>query len=293
MTSSKDKWKDSIPSDKTEKKIVRCPNCGTHLNAEKHNYVISSEWFFWNMRSTMITDEKKNSKPKPEPVKYIEVENPIWKVESCLKCEKIKNTEEKMIAAGINKGYVKKRFCNYQIYNDNKIAEMQKSKIDYFKTIAETWKDKRITPIIVIYGNTGTGKGHMVTAFIYELIYRYNIKARFVKYNSLMKEIQDSYDSEEVTEKQILNHYKTADLTVLDEIGIVEKNSNWAFNILYDIIDYRYENGKPTIIISNLGEQKLPDYFKKFNERLYSRVFAKSNQAMFFNWEDYRIGGIK
>lgn len=55
---------------------------------------------------------------------------------------------------------------------------------------------------------------------------------------------------------------------ILDDIG-VEKNSEWVSTTLYTIINGRYENERPTILISNLNIKELAD---KVDDRIVSRI---------------------
>ncbi|TSC64535.1 MAG: DNA replication protein DnaC [Microgenomates group bacterium Gr01-1014_93] len=55
---------------------------------------------------------------------------------------------------------------------------------------------------------------------------------------------------------------------IIDDLG-VEKNSEWVSETLYTIINERYENELPTILISNLSLQELSG---KIDDRIVSRI---------------------
>ena len=58
------------------------------------------------------------------------------------------------------------------------------------------------------------------------------------------------------------------DLLVIDEVGVQSGTENER-NILFDIINGRYENMKSTLIITNLDRSQLPDYL---GERIVDRL---------------------
>jgi len=71
------------------------------------------------------------------------------------------------------------------------------------------------------------------------------------------------------SEKEFLNKFYETDLLIFDDLG-VEKSSEWAWNILYLVLNYRYENLKKTIITSNLNLKELSE--KLGDDRIPSRI---------------------
>jgi len=55
---------------------------------------------------------------------------------------------------------------------------------------------------------------------------------------------------------------KNTGLLILDEVGktMGGKNSEWELTEIISILDFRYRNLKPTIMITNLSPEKLPGY---------------------------------
>ena len=70
---------------------------------------------------------------------------------------------------------------------------------------------------------------------------------------------------------------------MLDDLG-KEKTSDWVNEILYSIINYRYENLLPMIITSNLTISQLS---KKTGEATVSRLL-EINKIIRFGSKDYR-----
>jgi len=97
-------------------------------------------------------------------------------------------------------------------------------------------------------------------------------------------------DSEE-DEGELIDLYSKAKLLVLDDIG-VELATNWAYLMLYLIVDNRYNDMLPTIFTSNLDLKELGRHF--VDERLISRIMemCTKDRIQKMNGCDYRMEGF-
>jgi len=125
-----------------------------------------------------------------------------------------------------------------------------------------------------IFGKVGTGKTlKAVNLFLFQQKNDYidNIFGtyKFITVPNLLMEIKSIYDSKESIETELINHYINLSLLVLDDFG-VEKATDWSFQILYMIINGRYEQMKKTIFTSNKSLTELA--VKLQDERLLSRI---------------------
>ena len=74
------------------------------------------------------------------------------------------------------------------------------------------------------------------------------------------------------------------DLLVIDEVG-VQFGTDTEKMILFEILNERYENLKPTILISNLSIESL----KKFTgDRVIDRMKENKGKVLIFNWNSAR-----
>ena len=96
-------------------------------------------------------------------------------------------------------------------------------------------------------------------------------KCIFITVPELLNEIKGTFDNPEKSEQAILNLYGSVHLLVLDDLG-AEKVSDWVLQVLYLIINRRYENLKKTIITSNfslknlaarLGDDRIPSRIER------------------------------
>jgi DNA replication protein DnaC len=74
------------------------------------------------------------------------------------------------------------------------------------------------------------------------------------------------------------------DLLILDEIG-VQFGSETERNLLFDVLNERYEDCKPTLLLSNLPKQ---DVAKYLGERVMDRLREDGGRVVVFDWESHR-----
>jgi DNA replication protein DnaC len=92
----------------------------------------------------------------------------------------------------------------------------------------------------------------------------------FISVSTLIEKIKASFDTKEgLTEHQILEHYSTVHLLILDDFGTL-KCTDWVYQTLYLIINNRYEQMKKTIITSNLNLEQLASQLG--DDRITSRI---------------------
>lgn len=90
----------------------------------------------------------------------------------------------------------------------------------------------------------------------------------FISVPLFFQELKNVYQNH-TSESEYLQKFYQADLLIFDDLG-VEKSSEWAWNILYLILNYRYENLKRIIITSNLNLKELAE--KLSDDRIPSRI---------------------
>lgn len=108
---------------------------------------------------------------------------------------------------------------------------------------------------VLLHGDYGVGKTHLVTAIANQLVYEHGVSAYFTSLPDLVAKIQlamKRYDDDEDPRKLV----KGIDILILDDLGR-EKPSDWTQQILFEIVDHRYRSKKPILITSNLNPQQL------------------------------------
>ncbi len=101
---------------------------------------------------------------------------------------------------------------------------------------------------LYIEGTNGTGKTHLAAAIALQLIGE-GIPVICKTSTDLLQDIKKSFDKEGAREHEILGIYKKVDLLIIDDLG-KEQCTDWGMSTLYSILNDRYEDMKPTIIIT-------------------------------------------
>jgi DNA replication protein DnaC len=191
----------------------------------------------------------------------------------CKKCEdeqmRIEREEENrrdQIASLKAKATIPLRYqqSTFDNYVTNKASESISGKLKSFEGEQD----------ILLLGSTGTGKTHLACAMIDELTKKFwRCKyTQFYKLTDIKIRQPDLFDS--------LLH---VDFLVIDEYGV--QDSDFKSGLLFEIINERYNNLQPTLIISNFDVKKFKE---SISDALYSRL--KEHSLIFqCKWQDYRI----
>lgn len=150
-----------------------------------------------------------------------------------------------------------------------------------FPQIAETGR------CLLLLGKPGTGKTHLSVAIANEIMAKSSATAVYRTIGAVLQAIRATYDhSSDQSESQILSSLISPSLLILDEIGVsTEKPSDFELTTLFAIINGRYEELRPTVIVSNLDGQSLP---AAIGERCIDRLREGGVIVIPFEWESQR-----
>lgn len=120
---------------------------------------------------------------------------------------------------------------------------------------------------LYLYGGTGTGKTHeaaklakakiIASTQLYGESQFVNLsKVAMIGVAKLLDNLKKSYNNSGLTEGEIVAHFSTCNLLILDDLG-ADALSDWGVSKLFDIIDERYANLLPTVITSNYSPRDL------------------------------------
>lgn len=114
-----------------------------------------------------------------------------------------------------------------------------------------------------LYGKTGRGKTYAACGAIKSFAMKHIIqvegvwlyhgsRAKFVNTPAWFWAMKNTYNGGSESEQQVFDRYAKCKLLVLDDLGKGSR-TEWAAERLYLLLDYRCNEGLPTIITSNYG----------------------------------------
>jgi DNA replication protein DnaC len=129
-------------------------------------------------------------------------------------------------------------------------------------------------PWLLLDGEYGSGKTGLAIGVL-KLALADSISSVFRVVPELMSEIRATYGTDrETSEIDLLAALKAVQLLVLDDIG-AERMTGWVEEKLFEILNYRHNEHRRTILTTNLGPDELMDHV---GERIFWRIKAMSNR---------------
>jgi DNA replication protein DnaC len=191
--------------------------------------------------------------------------------------------ERKLGAALIPKRFVGKTFDSYvaATVEQHKALNTCRRYAAEFAQIAESGR------CLLLLGKPGTGKTHLSVAIANKIMATTSATTVYRTVGSVLQSIRATYDrTSEQSESQILSSLVSPSLLILDEIGVSkEKPSDFELTTLFAIINGRYEEQRPTVIVSNLDAKALP---AAIGERCADRLREGGVIVIPFEWESQR-----
>jgi DNA replication protein DnaC len=192
---------------------------------------------------------------------------------------------QKLGAAAVPRRFESKCFSQYVTDTPEKKAALEKC-----RAYADNFRENhRVGRNLILIGSPGTGKTHLAAALANYLTHETNYTAAYRTIGGVLQSIKETYNSDgRETEGSIIAGLKSVDLLVLDEIGATrESPSDFELSTIFAIINGRYENEMPTVIISNLAADGLT---QAMGDRCVDRLREGSPVVVQFKWESVRRG---
>lgn len=163
-------------------------------------------------------------------------------------------------ASMMDKKYREVTFDKYEVREENKkVFEMAKKYADRFQDMYKKNQG------LLLYGPVGTGK-----SFTAACIGNYLLdNAKPVIMTSFVKILQDIWENDR--EAEYITILNSASLLIVDDLG-TERETDYALEKVYNIIDSRVRANKPMIITSNLELNDMMECEDIRKKRIYDRI---------------------
>lgn len=177
------------------------------------------------------------------------------------------------------------RFADRTIENFVAHTDGAKRAVTVARSYVQDFQENRKDGASLIFcGGVGTGKTHLAIG-IANAVLEMKLRVRFVSVMNAVRTVKETYSKgSDDTEREALNEFIYPDLLVLDEVG-VQFGSDTEKMILFEIINGRYEQMKPTVVISNLAKEALGEFI---GERSIDRLRENGGRLVVFDWASYR-----
>ena len=136
------------------------------------------------------------------------------------------------------------------------------------KAYVDAWDDMKSSGIgLMLWGGVGTGKTYLAAAIANELLDQGK--------RVLMRDFSEISNISIFDADEYVSSLSSYDLVILDDLG-AERKSEFALQNVFNVVNRRWEYGKPMIVTTNLSIKEMKDLAAKDElqyQRIYDRLF--------------------
>lgn len=151
--------------------------------------------------------------------------------------------------------------------------------METLRKYADKWEQFRAGNIgLLLYGGVGTGKSYGAACIANKLIERH-IPACMENLSSIMNTLSGLQGKEK---NEYITDLMQYPLLILDDFGM-ERQTEYALEQVFNIVDARYRSGLPLIITTNLSLSELQNPQSREHTRIYDRILEMCSPVNFGN----------
>lgn len=153
---------------------------------------------------------------------------------------------------------------------DNYKGEKDKSYIIAKNYVKEYDQMKKENIGLLFCGTVGSGKTYLACCIANALIEEYMIRVKIRNFAQIINDLQKS--GFDLDKNEYIEALTNVSVLILDDLGI-ERDTSYAKEQVYNIVNSRYLKQKPTIFTTNLPYEKIQNSDDGVEyERIYSRI---------------------
>ena len=123
---------------------------------------------------------------------------------------------------------------------------------------------------LLLWGNVGTGKTFIAACIANALIEK-GVSVLMTNFSKILNSLSAMFD---VDRNKFIESFNRYSQLIIDDLGI-ERNSEFALEQVFNVIDSRYRSKKPLIVTTNLTLDELKHPRDLAHARIYDRVLER------------------
>ncbi|MGL4297374.1 MAG: ATP-binding protein [Aestuariivirga sp.] len=165
-------------------------------------------------------------------------------------------------------------------------SDAQRYALTFAKAFADNFEQVIKTGRSAMFiGKPGTGKTHLAAGIGLQIMREQRRSVLFTTVMRAVRRVKDSWSRDNPeNEGKAIASMVFPDLLILDEVG-VQFGSEFEKNILFDVLNERYEKRRPVLLLSNLHKDDVTGYL---GERIVDRLREDGGKLIPFTWESHR-----
>lgn len=164
-------------------------------------------------------------------------------------------------------GLQDKALYDYTFDKDNGINP----EMAYAHKYVENWEDMKANSSgLLLWGNVGTGKSFFAGCIANALLEK-GVPVVMTNFSRILNTLTGMHFEDRNQFIDSLNRYS---LLIIDDLGI-ERNSEFALEQVFNVIDSRYRSKKPLIVTTNLTLTELNNAPDVAHRRIYDRILER------------------
>lgn len=216
--------------------------------------------------SRIMVPDFKNGGPKREKVVSVVCRCRQEQMEKEKQREKHEEEMRRLESLG-KSSLIEEKFKNATLGNFQKTKDNQRLYAVARKYVDQFPEMVKENQGLLFYGVVGTGKSYTAACIANELLAKSTsvVMTSFVK---ILQEIQKSQTDEGV----FMEKLNVPKLLIIDDLG-TERNTDYALEKVYNVIDSRYRVKMPLILTTNMSLQEMQETTDIRYKRIYDRIF--------------------
>lgn len=187
----------------------------------------------------------------------------------------------RLIGSGITPRFRNCTFDSFEVSTDAQAHALENCRM-YAVEFEESLRRGRG---LLLVGNVGTGKTHLACAIVQHVIRRFEAYAVITSAAEICRVMRSSFSKGAgFSDLDVLEELAGPDLLVIDEVG-VQSGSDFSPGVLGDVIDRRYQQLRPTILISNRKPTEMTAFV---GDRAVDRMRQGGGSVVGFSWASRR-----